>query len=611
MEIIKPNQEKINPQEITVSLRAANPSFLMYPTALFEVGSRFKWKARFLIGMGYLYALCFNGNTARTTTEELKKVLSTKSKARIEELLEEIETLNRLAVKAGGEHPDKFVRWVRGKRGRGGRTEVELVLPQDLSYIYPENRFFPVPKIAFLLPVSAQAKALYLYLHYLKDKETNRAVVGMRKLAENLRFGLGRVNRFIEELTRRRVLSVKSSKQGTEFFVRSPVYWPDETLFEIAQTYSLSHPFLKEWSITLPENSPRQPEKFPNRDTPSRNSPIGIHQIPQYGYTSQKNSPIGIHPEPAGESRPKAQELPTTSNKKRITTSIYPTSNNNKGGEEVENIRNCELCENLSKGEEEEVVLDRATEREKEEPRKTAESEKTYALPKINAFQKKNNTGSSGELGQPNKSAQGVDAEGLAKIKAFLKEVRSRVLEDARWYGVEPAKVDREFWKGIREVYGEDWLTLALMYELLSIKSHPKYSRKVNSSPVGLLISFALKNSPASFRDFVSAYESVFGSFGELSEIEERRENLLFGLELEREDNPEFGHLINLLKELSPYDRLFLYLEGAVKEKNGTFTLLFTSPEGIELFKRKLGERMDFFYPKWRGLTVREWEREE
>ncbi len=603
MEIIEPFQGKNNPQEVVVSLKTANPSFLMYPTALFKAGSLLKWKARYLIGIGYLYALCFNGNTARTTTEELKKVLSTKSKSRIEELLEEVETLNRLTVvEAGGKHPDKFVKWVRGKRGRGGRTEVELVLPQDLSYIYPDNRFFPVPKIAFLLPVSAQAKALYLYLHYLKDKETSRAVASTRSIAKAISIDKASVRKLTEELASKGVLSVKTSRKGTEFFVRSPVHWPDETLLEIAQTYSLSHPFLKEWSITLPENSPRQSGKFPNRRTPPKNSPIDGHLNPQYTDTSPKNSPIDGHQKTAGESRPKAQEPLTTSNKK-ITTSIHPTSNN-KSGEELENIRNFELSESLDKEE--------TTKRRREKIYELTDGVKeTNAFPKNNAFQKKINKESSGELARPNKSAQGVDPEELARIKAFLSKVKERVLEDARWYEIEERKLDRDFWKDIEEFYGEEWKTLALMYELLSFKNHPKYSRKANSNPVGLLISFALKNSPASFKDFVSSYEKTFGTFGNLTKIEGRREALLLGLEMSMEESPEFGHLLNLLKELSPYDELFLYLEGCIKEKDGTLVVLFNSPLGINLFRKKLGKRMDFFYPSWRVLTVKEWKKRQ
>jgi|GEM_PF-6024113 len=475
-EIVNQKTPEINPQEITVSLRAANPSFLMFPTALFEIGNRFKWKARFLIGMGYLYALCFNGNTVKTTTKELKKVLSTKSDSRIYELFSEIETLNRLAVvEAEGKHPDKFVKWVRGKKGKSGRTEIELVLPQDLSYIYPDNKFFPVPKIAFLLPVSAQAKALYLYLHYLKDKETNRAVAGARKVARALRIDYARVSRFAKELVEKGVLSTKSSKQGTEFFVRSPVYWPDETLLEIAQDYSLSHPFLKEWSITLPQ-------KLSNRTTPQKKSPIQQHQILLYNNTPPKNSPIEQHLKPAGESRPKAQESLTTSNK-RITTSNKPTSNTNNGGGVANNIRNLASSEKENK----ESEGDKKNPPPKKDQKETAGKEIKEAQ--------------AAELGCPNKIAERLDREQLSAIKASLAELSEGVEEELRRAGLSREKLS-PLYSPLKEIYGDLWWVLAGMYELLARKNGSGYNRRSNYNPVGLLISFALSDSPASFKDF-------------------------------------------------------------------------------------------------------------
>ena len=202
----------------------------------------------------------------------------------------------------------------------------------------------------------------------------------------------------------------------------------------------------------------------------------------------------------------------------------------------------------------------------------------------------------------PNKLPEGLDVREVEEIKAFLSKVWERVERDARWCGVGVEKLDGEFWKGLRKVYGEEWKVLALMYELLSLKNHSRYSRKVNTSPVGLLVSFALKKSPTSFRDFISAYERVFGAFEELKRIEERRENALLALEIEAEVEPEYLYLLEVLKKLPPYDEVFSYLEGWEKEEDGTVVFFFTAPKGADLFKERVGKNLPF---PWKAAVLK------
>ena len=95
---------RLNPEFnlIQVKLVSSNPSFVMLPTALSEIGKQFKWKAKFILGLGYLYALCYNGNKAVTTISELKEILSTNSTSRIYQLLDVIETFNRMIFAKAG-----------------------------------------------------------------------------------------------------------------------------------------------------------------------------------------------------------------------------------------------------------------------------------------------------------------------------------------------------------------------------------------------------------------------------------------------------------------------------------------------------------------------------
>jgi biotin operon repressor len=258
----------------------------MLPTAIFEAGRQFKWKARFILGLGYLYALCYNGNKAVTTVSELKQILSTKSVSRIYELLDIIETFNRsIFIEAGKTYTGNFINFTRGKYGK---TEFTLVMPQELYYLYENNRFFPVPKISFLLPVSAQAKAIFIFLHYLKNKGSNFVSVGVRKLAEELTIDKVKVKNYVDELREIGVLAIqKEPKKRTSYIIRSPENWSKELILSLFHQYSLLsikdvlkegkipegykkyvHPFLREWKLDVKESYYRN--KYPHRKSYER-----------------------------------------------------------------------------------------------------------------------------------------------------------------------------------------------------------------------------------------------------------------------------------------------------------------------------------------------------
>ena len=545
-------------QEIKVSLTSVKPSFLMYPVPLFRIGHQFKWKARFLVGMGYLYALTYNSQQARTTVRELMKVLSTKSIYRVQEFLEVVETLNRyVVVEAEGEYPERFVRATR----KG--TEITLVNPMEFNYV-ERTGAFPVPKLAFLLPVSAQAKAVYIYLHYLRNKESKLARASVRKIAEAIRVTKNQVSDYTEELRRAGVLS---TGQPGEFFVISPEKWPAEVFLKIRETYGEKHPFLREWEIVVEEMKKKDRQKKPpiegHSDGCTNRPPTGVpiegHSdgctnrgtpgVPIEGQKSGEctnrgtpNVPIEGHSNPGEKRDTKDSQNPTTSITTSIsnTTSIYDDINNGGVGEK-QNIR--KLSDSKRTIKERERISDSAT-REKSREESSLKVENSLsdsvntAPPKKEPDGSLNNNKGAAELGKPNNSLgkleKRIDLQELARIREVLRELRPEI--ERKFPSVFSEK-NREgfekFYGALKELYGEEWIVLAAMYELMSRKK-PEfgYSRKANRNYLGLLISFALKDSGAHFDEFCRRFKAVFGIENRPRELpKERKEELPFTLE--------------------------------------------------------------------------------
>ena len=455
---------------VNIKLISAKPSFLMYPLPLLRIGHKFKWKARFIVGTGYLYALAFNGQEAKTSYRELAKVLSTNSISRVQEFLAEIETLNRYVFSVvGSKHPEKFVR--TSKNG----TEIELILPQDFSLI-EENRavgFFPVPKVAFLMPTSAQAKALYVYLHYLKSKDNPTVITSANRLGKDLRLDRKRVKKYLSELEEINAISFESSRNSLKIIVKTPLHWKEETFVKIVELYGEEHPFMKDWKL----------ERCTNRPQP------GVPIDPNQNSGSKRN------PKPKNAS---TTSIITTSN----TTSIYDDIYINNGGGEKNNITNSSNTKKQIK----------KTNNNHESSQKLTCRNTASSYKKPNGFKNKKGAG---ELGEPNNRAgrskleERVDQQELEKIKKALSRISPDVKRLLDYYRV---KVDEELYKPLKEIYGESWETLAGMYELFDRKE-PRfgYNRKVNTNYLGLLLSFVLRDSRASFWELYERFIKVFG----------------------------------------------------------------------------------------------------
>ena len=360
------------------------------------------------------------------------------------------------------------------------KKEVELVLPQELSYVEPNNKFFPVPKLAFLLPVSAQAKAIYLYLHYLKDRENPAVRVSAKRIGETLRIDRKKVNEYLKQLESINAVSFKKNN-SLEILIKSPLHWNTEAFLKIQETYG-KHPFLKEWEI----------DKEKSSNTPHSKVPIDP--------TSKSEK----------ERDTKTKDFPTTSitTSKKNTTSIYDANNiyNGVGVKKCFNF-SAKSFENLNK--EGNASLKETNANSKENASSTYKSATYVANNKVSS---KSKVANGEKFAKTDKVQTRVNQEELGKIKEALRSVMPVLKERyPRWFEKEALEFFERLYFGLKKVYGEDWLTLAVMYELFNRKaSRYGYSREVNKNYLGLLISFAYKDSQASFWEFFKRFCKVF-----------------------------------------------------------------------------------------------------
>ena len=107
-----------------------------------------------------------------------------------------------------------------------------------------------------------------------------------------------------------------------------------------------------------------------------------------------------------------------------------------------------------------------------------------------------------------------MDQKELEKIKEVLRVILPELKRAyPEIFTSENLKIFEELYApALRKIYGDEWLALAVMYELFNRKA-PQYgySRKVNKNFLGLLISFALKDSSSDFWEFYKKFRRVFG----------------------------------------------------------------------------------------------------
>ena len=89
--ILRENIDYFNPEKIEI--RQFTSGFCRMPDALFHIPEELEiksWKARFIVGLSYLYALSFGKGKALTTKKELMEILQTKSSSSINAFINKV-----------------------------------------------------------------------------------------------------------------------------------------------------------------------------------------------------------------------------------------------------------------------------------------------------------------------------------------------------------------------------------------------------------------------------------------------------------------------------------------------------------------------------------------
>ncbi len=525
-DIICPNNQDFNNFDSQkVEIYQFTSGFCRMPDALFHIPKELGikgWKTRFIVGLSYLYALSFNKEKAITTQKELMKILETNSYNTVNLFITNVNKLfERLKTEAentgiffnGGE----FIT----RKGRKGGTQCYLIdqtiVAESFRHKVSHGGTFAFYNIALLLPISAQAKAILLYLHrkarngsLLNGKAESE--VSARELARVLAVGKGRIKGYLLELEEARVIERVNNGRRLKFRITRLDEWNRGILLNILRNWE-GHPFIKNWKFPV---EPINPQKVPNEATGEK-SPIGRQKTSNEA-TSEK-TPIG---------RQKFSNRETHRNKSKDrnkTKSIERNKTKNMeyddiyigGGEKFWNL--VELLKSLGKTRTnvQPQSKDNGNEKEKRKNRqKRGEKKRENEDKRTNSYKKPDgfkNKEKAGELVKPN-FAERLDKKELGKIRDTLK----RLLPELRKaypevFTLENLKVFEELYApALKRIYGDEWLALAVMYELFNRKA-PQYgySRKVNKNFLGLLISFALKDSSSDFWEFYKKFRRVFG----------------------------------------------------------------------------------------------------
>lgn len=104
--------------------------------------------------------------------------------------------------------------------------------------------------------------------------------------------------------------------------------------------------------------------------------------------------------------------------------------------------------------------------------------------------------------------AERLDKQELQRILKALKELAAPVMKLAGDTGI-LGRVEGRY-EALKDIYGSYWFVPAYIYELLSLRPGSGYGPRVNVNPIGLLISFALKDSPASFWNMERVFRNLY-----------------------------------------------------------------------------------------------------
>jgi len=269
------------------------PDAIFYVPHELNVG---RWKARFIVATAYLYALAQESEVVEVTWREMQKVLETRSFDTIDKFIKFhnnffFETLKILKYEEDPEFPELEEKFCKLIETPSRKTQFYVVNKDLLTRLFehkaPHRGSFYFPSVALLLPLSAQTKAIYLYLCRKARGTGGKAIaeVTTRELAGVLSLAKRTIKSSIEELVESKLIE---RLEGKKFKARICKFkeWNKEILKEACKIWG-NHKFLT--------CSDREPKSAPIGNQKSPDAPIGNQTCSD---REPKSAPIGNQKSP-------------------------------------------------------------------------------------------------------------------------------------------------------------------------------------------------------------------------------------------------------------------------------------------------------------------------
>jgi len=482
---ISRNTKNVNKEEILVSQKEL--PFVILPKAVFLLKRNPETQRyslfRLIVLLGYLYSLAMTKEkTAKTSYSELKKILNLKSKSTLQELFKFLEREGIVS--------ERVFHFKTSQK-----TEIILINSMEIPYVAQswseekvrEDLVFKVPKLLYLLPISPFSKAVYMYLCSLRQYASQSTIrTTTRKIRESLRMKKKNIILALNELENHYIIKTTRTRKETCIEILPTDNWSSKLLTEARELYP-DHPLLFTGTNREPSRTNKEPQG-------TNKEPPGTNREPPRTNKEPLQDPKDL------STNDKVEVVEDYIKDKEIEDYIEDDAIYNNGGGEKRNILNSfnskeKIREETSNSCKASTLVDK-------------NNAPSYTRPNGLKNKKK-----AGELGKPNNRAakleERIDQQELEKIKKALSRIADAVQNLLSYYRVE---LKEELYNPLRDIYGKEWKTIAGMYELFDRKE-PKfgYSRKANTNYLGLLISFALKDSQASFWDFYDRFKRIFG----------------------------------------------------------------------------------------------------
>ena len=521
------NTPKVNPSILDSSTEIAlgqrEVPFTLLPKATFRIRRSEKQRYslfRLLLLLSYLYSLSMtNERKAFTSVRELMKVLSTNSYEGVIELLNVLERNN--IIVARNYDPKKK----RTEITLANYTEIpEIATTWDDRKVIRDDLYFKFPKLITILPITPQAKAIYLCLCALRKKAKDWTVTtSVSEIQKVLNLYRKSVITSLRELEEKGLIKLlERGKHGSTYEIVRPVadgelLWSEELLQATFHSFP-SHPFLDYYSAfqyrtdNNDDCSNVEPTPFQYRtdgDDCSNLEPTAFQYRTDNGSDRSNIEPVAFQfrtDETGEELRDtKASALPIKDIKedsKEVEDFIEDDANIN-GGVVFEN--GVGKSSKAGKGREGVAITERNSSNANSKSIGTSLNTRPYGL-------KENKGGGApkNEPSEPEGSSASDPCNGRFSEEK-LREVERTVLRIAERL---PEHVLSRY------SYGEDWQGLEKAYsrrvaEFLARAFQFLKNRTGNFSnirnPVGFLISFVCKDAGADFKEFIGKFLFLSG----------------------------------------------------------------------------------------------------